>query len=153
MPIKADRKYHNLHYAVRIAYGKPNECEHCERVDETTRYEWAKVHDTPDTVDRENWLRLCTWCHHDYDNISEKVRETLTGRTLPEEVIAKLRLRTMSETNKKKLSEHRKQVLSDPEALTKWRANGQVEASCEICGRICKNLGALGTHRKSHKEI
>lgn len=57
--------YSALHEWVKRMLGKPRFCEHCKRTDKI-KYEWAnKSHSYRRDVN--DWVRLCTLCHHKYD--------------------------------------------------------------------------------------
>lgn len=57
--------YIALHTWLKTWRGKPNKCEICKRTD-CKKYEWAnKDHKYRRIFD--DWLRLCTSCHRQYD--------------------------------------------------------------------------------------
>lgn len=63
-----------LHDWVKSRLGRPNKCEHCGTT-KAKKYEWAnKSHKYK--RDLSDWIRLCTRCHHIYDNVAVKRWET-----------------------------------------------------------------------------
>lgn len=57
--------YRALHLWVEKKLGRPNRCEHCGSI-EAKRFEWAnKSHKYKRDIN--DWLRLCTKCHREYD--------------------------------------------------------------------------------------
>ena len=65
--------YSSKHIWITKELGKPNYCEHCERTDKK-KYEWANK-DHKYRRKNEDYLRLCTSCHRNYDyknNLSKK---------------------------------------------------------------------------------
>ena len=70
---KEQIKYGSVHDWVRYNYGTPKECEQCGfKSDNTYQFNWANI-SKEYKRDREDWLRLCRKCHHEYDNISQKI--------------------------------------------------------------------------------
>jgi len=63
-----DVGYYGLHKWVEKELGKPKQCESCKTV-KAKKYEWAnKSHSYK--RDKEDWVRLCSACHHYYDGTS-----------------------------------------------------------------------------------
>ncbi len=62
--------YHALHNWVARQLGKPSKCEHCS---DTTakRYEWANI-SREYKRDISDWVRLCSSCHHTFDDMGKK---------------------------------------------------------------------------------
>jgi hypothetical protein len=56
---------HGLHDWVKRKLGKPSKCEHCKS-EVAKKYEWANKSQKYKR-DINDWLRLCTKCHADYD--------------------------------------------------------------------------------------
>ncbi len=68
--------YQSLHEWVVKHLGKPDTCEHCGRSGLSGRFiQWANKSGKY-LRKLDDWIRLCTKCHHKYDNISEKVWQT-----------------------------------------------------------------------------
>ena len=69
-----DVGYIALHQWVRKHKGEPNECEMC-KTKTAKKFEWANI---SGEYKRElnDWTRLCTKCHHEYDNIYTKLWKT-----------------------------------------------------------------------------
>ncbi len=57
--------YKAIHGWLRRNYGIPDKCEQCES---TKRIEWANKNGKY-IRKREEWIMLCSSCHHKYDNI------------------------------------------------------------------------------------
>jgi len=70
-----DACYGSIHDWVKVRLGKPSKCEHC---DTTTakKFEWASK-SRQCKRDITDWIRLCTSCHHKYDNHRKKMWETI----------------------------------------------------------------------------
>jgi hypothetical protein len=60
-----------LHQWVESRLGKPQKCDHCEKLD-AKKYEWANKSRLYKR-DLSDWLRLCTSCHHKYDDSRKKM--------------------------------------------------------------------------------
>jgi hypothetical protein len=72
---KGDRVgYFALHSWVGRKLGKPGQCEHCGTTT-AKRFEWANKSGEYKR-DLSDWLRLCSKCHHAYDNITIRGWET-----------------------------------------------------------------------------
>ncbi len=64
--------YSGLHKWVFSQLGRPNKCEHCNKITVT---QWAnKSHEYK--RDLNDWLALCRDCHIKYDEIGLKISET-----------------------------------------------------------------------------
>lgn len=70
--------YGGVHAWVKSILGKPNKCEHCGNTN-AKKYEWANKSGKCKR-DLNDWMRLCTKCHHKLDKINERVGEMLRGR-------------------------------------------------------------------------
>ena len=57
--------YPALHSWIRKYKGTPQKCEHCGRTDKK-KYEWASINHSY-TRNLDDWIRLCTKCHKEYD--------------------------------------------------------------------------------------
>lgn len=66
--------YGAIHDWVRLHFGSPAFCEHCG-TKTAKKYEWANI-SKEHKRDRTDWLRLCTSCHHKYDESRKKMWET-----------------------------------------------------------------------------
>ena len=66
--------YNVKHKWVKNNFGKPNECSMCHSKS-AKRYEWANKSGNYKR-EKDDWLRLCTKCHHKYDEIHEKAAIT-----------------------------------------------------------------------------
>ena len=67
--------YGAIHDWLKLYFGKPKFCEHCG-IKTAKKYEWANV-SKKYKRDRSDWLRLCTSCHHKYDDSRKKMWETI----------------------------------------------------------------------------
>jgi hypothetical protein len=56
----------SIHNWIERKYGTPKICQHCFRKDKK-KYEWANRGHTYKRFNREDWLRLCTSCHRQFD--------------------------------------------------------------------------------------
>lgn len=65
-----DVGYEGLHAWVRKERGTPEICEHCGTI-EAKKYEWANKSGEYKR-DLDDWIRLCTSCHHKYDDTLAK---------------------------------------------------------------------------------
>lgn len=64
---KGDKvSYKGLHLWLKRNFGKANKCEHCYNP-VAKRYEWALIKGKKYQHKRENFIQLCTKCHHNYD--------------------------------------------------------------------------------------
>ena len=66
--------YGAVHDWLNLHFGKPRFCEHCG-TKSAKKYEWANI-SKEHKRERTNWLRLCTRCHHKYDESRKKMWET-----------------------------------------------------------------------------
>lgn len=66
--------YGAIHDWLKLHFGKPAFCEHCG-TKTAKKFEWANV-SKKNKRERSDWLRLCTSCHHKYDNSRQKMWET-----------------------------------------------------------------------------
>lgn len=71
--------YGSMHDWVRKELGKPSFCEICKTL-EAKKYEWANISGQYKR-DVTDWKRLCTRCHHKFDNHGAKWRETVKKGT------------------------------------------------------------------------
>lgn len=62
--------YFSIHSWLNVHFGKPRICEHCGNK-KAKRYEWANISKSYKR-ERTDWLRLCTSCHHKYDDSHRK---------------------------------------------------------------------------------
>ena len=62
-----DVGYHGLHRWVVKMKGKPSLCEKCGTT-KAKKFEWANKSGLYKR-DVNDWIRMCTKCHHDYDDI------------------------------------------------------------------------------------
>lgn len=72
--------YGSKHAWVARKLGTPSKCEHCG-TDSAKKFEWANKSGLY-TRDLNDWLRLCTKCHHKYDNIGIKAWVTRRANQL-----------------------------------------------------------------------
>lgn len=70
-----DVKYQGLHIWVRKKLGKADKCEECMGLKGSIRYEWANKSGEYKR-DLSDWISLCRKCHHEFDEISQKIWET-----------------------------------------------------------------------------
>lgn len=65
---KGDKaNYRSKHKWMEKNYGKPDTCEHCLKTNLTGhKIHWANKSHSYKRI-REDWLRLCTFCHKEYD--------------------------------------------------------------------------------------
>lgn len=65
-------KYPGIHQWLAKTYGKANKCEHikCKKISE--RYQWAKLKNKLYERKRENFWQLCSQCHINYDDITNR---------------------------------------------------------------------------------
>lgn len=66
--------YGAIHDWLKLYFGKPKFCEHCG-TKTAKKYEWANI-SKKYKRSRQDWLRLCTSCHHKYDGSRKKMWET-----------------------------------------------------------------------------
>lgn len=66
--------YGALHDWVNLHLGKPKYCEDCKRTDKK-KYEWANI-SKKYLREPNDWKRLCTSCHHKFDNSRHKMWKT-----------------------------------------------------------------------------
>lgn len=59
-------EYKALHKRVSKRFGTPKQCELCDRT-EGTRFDWANLSGLYDEFDRDDWKRLCRFCHMKLD--------------------------------------------------------------------------------------
>lgn len=59
-----------LHQWIGRKLGKPSKCEHCGTT-EAKKFEWANK-SRQYKRDLTDWIRLCTQCHHKYDDSKRK---------------------------------------------------------------------------------
>ena len=65
--------YISKHLWVKNHFGLPTTCEKCGKENLKGKYiNWANISGKY-LRKRKDWLRLCRKCHHQYDNISEKM--------------------------------------------------------------------------------
>lgn len=69
-----DAGYHAKHYWVYRQLGKPNKCEFCG-TEKAKRFEWANKSGKYKR-EIEDWVRLCSSCHHTYDKTIINVYKT-----------------------------------------------------------------------------
>jgi hypothetical protein len=72
--------YFTKHAWMTRWYGQPKICEHCG-TNESKKYEWANISGKYKR-ERSDWIRLCSKCHHSFDNISIKSWETRRKKEL-----------------------------------------------------------------------
>lgn len=65
--------YTAIHGWLNTQFGRPSLCENLKCLGVSRRYEWAKKKECEYGRKRENFIRLCRSCHHEYDEISEKI--------------------------------------------------------------------------------
>lgn len=70
--------YGGLHHWVRNHLGKPKKCEDCGTIT-ASKYEWANKSGEYKR-DLGDWKRLCTSCHHKYDQIWLTRNRDIKGR-------------------------------------------------------------------------
>lgn len=76
---KGDRvKYGGLHAWIVLRLGKPKKCELCG-ITSSKKYEWANKSGEYKR-DLSDWIRLCTSCHHKYDDITIKRLRGIDGK-------------------------------------------------------------------------
>ena len=63
--------YKSLHQWINKRFGRIQKCEKCGTT-LTKRFEWANKSGKYKR-DRDDWMGLCTSCHHIYDDIGKKV--------------------------------------------------------------------------------
>lgn len=63
-------EYNRVHSWVYRKLGKPQKCQHC-KTETAKKFEWANISGNY-LYDLSDWVRLCTRCHHKFDNIMEK---------------------------------------------------------------------------------
>lgn len=73
-----EEKYSSVHVWLSRTYGPANHCEKCGS-SESGRYDWAHIHGTPMSQNRNNFMPLCRKCHIEYDDMPEKISNTLKG--------------------------------------------------------------------------
>jgi len=66
-----DADYHSKHKWINVHKGRPKLCEHCGTTT-AKRYEWASVSKKHER-DLDDYIRLCSHCHHIYDDIGNKI--------------------------------------------------------------------------------
>lgn len=66
----AEVGYLALHSWVARKLGKPNLCEDCGTTG-AKKFEWANISGQYKR-DLSDWVRLCTKCHHKFDNIAQR---------------------------------------------------------------------------------
>ena len=67
------------HNWIRRHYGKPDKCEWCLGTRESKRFEWANLSGHYKRK-RSDWLMLCSKCHHQRDNITNRGWITRKGK-------------------------------------------------------------------------
>lgn len=72
------KKYGSTHDWIKRYFGKPEFCEHCG-IKDSKKYEWANI-SKEYKRDRTDWLRLCTSCHHKYDNSRKTMWEAIIAK-------------------------------------------------------------------------
>jgi hypothetical protein len=77
MTIEEKRHYKNVHIWLKRKYGSADHCEFCNK--DSNRYEWALKDGCEYEKNKDNFIQLCKLCHVNYDNISEKISQTLMG--------------------------------------------------------------------------
>jgi len=65
-----DVGYSAIHDWVKGQLGKPSNCEYCG-TKESKQFEWANISGEYKR-NLSDWQRLCTKCHHKFDNIASK---------------------------------------------------------------------------------
>lgn len=73
--------YTAIHDWLEKWFGKPRFCEHCGTTN-AKKYEWANI-SKKHKRQRDDWLRLCTSCHHKYDESRKKMWETRRENACP----------------------------------------------------------------------
>ena len=63
--------YIAIHDWLYLHFGKPRFCEHCG-TKKAKKFEWANISKLHKR-ERIDWLRLCTSCHHKYDESRKKM--------------------------------------------------------------------------------
>lgn len=74
-------KYNALHARVRAARGTPSRCEDCGTTT-AKRYEWASI--TKNYEDIYDYKRLCSSCHHIFDDIARNLHGSRATTEEPE---------------------------------------------------------------------
>jgi len=69
--------YQAIHQWMSRHFGKPSRCEMCGTM-EAKKFEWANL-DGKYTRNRDDWMRLCSKCHHKLDDISARGWATRKG--------------------------------------------------------------------------
>lgn len=72
------KKYGSTHDWIKRYFGKPNFCEHCGSKT-AKKFEWANISGEYKR-ERTDWLRLCTSCHHKYDNSRKTMWEVIRAK-------------------------------------------------------------------------
>ena len=67
-----DVGYSAAHRRVEAIRGTPQECEDCQRTDDTVRYEWANLN--KDYKNVMDYKRLCSSCHKLFDNLRKNTK-------------------------------------------------------------------------------
>lgn len=63
--------YESVHNWIKRQLGRPMQCSKCGTIN-SVKYEWANISGNY-LWELDDWIRLCSKCHHRYDNISEKM--------------------------------------------------------------------------------
>ena len=72
--------YHSKHSWVRRMFGRPGNCEHCDKTGLKCReIQWANISGKYLRV-RQDWKRLCTSCHRIFDKHHLKLKRDSNGR-------------------------------------------------------------------------
>lgn len=81
-----EASYSAAHHWIKSNYGNPPHCEVCGFYSEDNRkIHWANVSNEYKR-DRDDWWRLCTFCHSDYDNRGVKISNAWKKRR-PKQIV------------------------------------------------------------------
>lgn len=80
--------YCTRHEMIYKLFGQPKKCEDCGST-EAKKFEWANLSGEY-KIERSDWRRLCTTCHHRLDKIAEKAWKTKRKNLISEEDVKKL---------------------------------------------------------------
>jgi len=66
--------YNSAHKWLAYHFGKANKCERCD-TRSSSKYEYALLKGKKHEKKRENYIKLCAFCHKSYDGIIERLAE------------------------------------------------------------------------------
>jgi len=73
--------YMAIHDWIKYHYGKADKCEQCRRQGVSKRFEWANVSGEY-KKDINDWIKLCSKCHHQVDDIVNRGWKTKKGEAI-----------------------------------------------------------------------